>query len=344
MTTADHTARDLFDITIIGGGPVGLFAAYYAGMRNMRTKILDSLDELGGQLTTLYPEKFIYDVAGFPKVLARDLAKNLIAQAMQFSPTVCLGETVSTLERNEEHDYFTLTSNVAAHHTRTLLISAGSGAFAPRKLMVHGVEKYENRGVYYAVKTKATFAGKRVLVIGGGDSAIDWSLNLLDTAKSVTLIHRRNQFRAHEDAVHQLQKSGTPILTFQELHGVLGSPRGELHGAVLIDSRTQETKTLEVDAILAQIGFVSSLGPIKNWPLAIERGSIPVSRHMETSMPGVYAAGDVTSYDGKLKLIATGFGEAAVAVNYAKNRIDPKAKVFPGHSSELSGEQPSVTV
>jgi thioredoxin reductase (NADPH) len=261
---------------------------------------------------------------------------------MQYSPAIALGETVQTLER--EADVFHIASDKAHHYTRALVISAGAGAFQPRKLAVPGVDRFENAGIYYAVKSKAAFAGKRVLVIGGGDSAIDWSLNLLDTARSVTLIHRRNQFRAHEENVRRLQATGTPILTFQELHGVVVNPAGNLHAAVLIDPRTNETRTLEVDTILAQLGFVSSLGPIKNWPIVIERGSIPVDRHMETSLPGVYAAGDVASYDGKLKLISTGFGEVATAVNYAKNRLDPKAKVFPGHSSEMSGDQPSVTV
>jgi ferredoxin/flavodoxin---NADP+ reductase len=347
MTTESATTPEIYDLTIIGGGPVGLFAAYYAGMRGMKTKIVDSLTELGGQLTTLYPEKFIYDVAGFPKVLARDLANNLIAQAMQYSPAVTLGETVQTLEHLPDATAggaFLVTSDVARHYTRTLLISAGAGAFQPRKLAVAGVDRFENDGIYYSVKTKSVFIDKRVLVIGGGDSAVDWSNNLLDTARSVTLVHRRNQFRAHEENVHRLQARGVPILTFLELHGLVVSPEGKLHAAILADTRTHETRTLEIDAIIAQIGFISSLGPIKNWPIQIERGSITVNRHMETTLPGIYAAGDVTAYDGKLKLIATGFGEAAVAVNYAKNHLDPKAKVFPGHSSEMSPDQPNVTV
>ena len=336
--------NEVFDITIIGGGPVGLFAAFYAGMRGMKTKIIDSLDELGGQLTTLYPEKFVYDVPGFPRVLARDLARSLIEQAMQYAPTVRLGEVVQTLERDESRDCWVIHSDLAGHWTRTIVISAGAGAFSPRKLALPGAEKFEHRGVYYGVKAKSVFAGKRVLVIGGGDSAIDWSMNLLDTAQTITLVHRRNQFRAAEHNVRKLQATGIEILTFCELKELVVGTDGELAGAVIIDTRTQAVRTLEVDAILAQIGFVSSLGAIKNWPIKLERAAIAVNSHMETTCPGVYAAGDVAAYDGKLKLIATGFGEGAVAVNYAKNRIDPKAKVFPGHSSELSGEQPNVTV
>lgn len=334
---------ELFDITIIGGGPVGLFGAFYAGMRQMRVKIIDSLDQLGGQLTTLYPEKYIYDIAGFPKVIARDLARNLIEQAMQYSPTVRLSETVQRLERDAAGDLI-VHSDLARHATRTLLISAGAGAFQPRKLTLPGIEKFENRGVYYSVQAKSTFVGKRVLLIGGGNSAVDWSLNLLDTARQITLIHRRNQFRAHEHSVRKLQASGVEIVTFCELKEIVVGADGELRGAIVCDARTNATRPLDVDAIIPQLGFISSLGPIKDWPIGVQRGAIAVNAYMETAFPGVYAAGDVAAYDGKLKLIATGFGEAAVAVNYAKNRIDPKAKVFPGHSSELSPDQPVATL
>ena len=337
---------DLFDLTIIGGGPVGLFAAFYAGLRHMKTKIIDSLEELGGQLTTLYPEKLIFDVAGFPKILARDLAHQLIQQAMEAAPTISLGETVRHLEaiptpEGTAHPLYRITSDKGVHHTKTLIIAAGAGAFSPKKLRIRDAATFEGQGLHYACRSKSVFAGKRVLIVGGGDSAIDWCLNLRDTAEAITLIHRRNQFRAHEDSMRQLQATGIAIHTFCEIQQ-LESAEGRLVAAHIENSQTKEVRRLDVDAVLVQIGFDTSLGPIKEWPLKIERGSIAVNSHMETALPGIFAAGDVAAFDGKLKLIATGFGEAATAVNYCKTRIDPKAKFFPGHSSEMTPQHEST--
>ena len=208
---------DIFDITIIGGGPVGLYGAYYAGLRQMRTKIIDSLDQLGGQLATLYPEKYIYDVAGFPRVIARDLVKNLIDQARQYEPEVHLSQTVRTLERDEPQACYVITSDKEVHRTRTVLICAGAGAFQARKLTVPDAAQWEGRGIYYAVGSKQVFAGKRLLIIGGGDSALDWAMNLHGTAAHISIIHRRNQFRAHEDSISKTMALGVPILTFWEL-------------------------------------------------------------------------------------------------------------------------------
>ena len=357
----------VFDVTIIGGGPVGLFAAFYAGLRQMSTKIIDSLEELGGQLTALYPEKYVFDVAGFPKIYARDLAKNLIQQAMEYQPTVSLGETARTLEvlkgaaENEPAEVqgvletgatvYKITSErmgggFSVHYTRTLVITAGAGAFAPRKLPIKDAVPFENKGVYYACRSKSVFTEKRVLIVGGGDSAVDWALNLRDIThghdgSGISLILRRNQFRAHENSVRQLQATRAHIMTYWELESIV-SENGRLTGAVIFNNQTKEKRTLHVDAVLAQFGFQSSLGPIEKWPIKIEKKSIVVSRLMETELPGVFAAGDVAHFEGKLKLIATGFGEAAVAVNVAKTRIDPHAKVFPGHSSEMTSQAESV--
>lgn len=333
---------DIFDFTIIGGGPVGLFAAYYAGLRQMRTKIIDSLDQLGGQLATLYPEKFIYDVAGFPRVVARDLVKSLVEQGLQYGAQVHLSETVRTLKRDETRDCWAMESEQGEHLTRTLLISAGAGAFHPRKLTIPGAGEWENRGVYYSVKAKADFAGKRVLIIGGGDSALDWALNLKGVAAEITVIHRRNQFRAHEDSVSKVLSGGTHILTFWELKAIV-SADNKITGAVIVNNQTHKERTLPIDAILVQVGFISSLGAIKDWPIKIEGHSILVDQHMQTNLKGVFAAGDVAGFSGKLKLIVTGFGEAATAANFAKAMIDPHARAFPGHSSEL-GPQTLTTV
>ncbi len=333
---------DIFDITIIGGGPVGLYGAYYAGLRQMRTKIIDSLDQLGGQLATLYPEKYIYDVAGFPKVIARDLVKNLVDQAQQYEPDVRLSQTVKTLERDESQQCYVVTSDKEVHRTRTLLICAGAGAFQVRKLTLADAARWEGRGIYYAVGSKQVFAGKRLLIIGGGDSALDWAMNLHDTASHITIIHRRNQFRAHEDSISKTMAMGVPILTFWELKA-LQVTDNNLVGAVLVNNQTHEERTIHVDAILPQLGFVSSLGAIKDWPIKVQGHSIMVDQKMQTNLPGVFAAGDVAGFDGKLKLIATGFGEAATAVNFAKTLLDPKAKAFPGHSSEM-GPQTLTTI
>ncbi len=349
-----------YDITILGAGPTGLFAAYYAGLRHMKTKIIDSLDQLGGQLAALYPEKFLFDIPGFPRVLARDLASGLIEQAMQYAPTVVLNEVVQTLEPVTEvpghHEHipaplYKLTSPAGggqSHFTRTVLIAAGTGAFSPKKLALPEAAAFEGCSLFYSVPQKSVFSSKRLLIIGGGDSAVDWALNLQDVTASVTLIHRRNQFRAHEGAVRQLQQTPAAILPFFELEALVPAPgdaggAGALSGAVIRNNQTHEMRTLEVDAVLVQIGFNSSLGPLKDWPIALERHAVRVNHEMETSQPGIFAAGDIAAYPGKLKLIANGFAEAATAVNYAKTRIDPAARAFPGHSSELTAQPQSIT-
>jgi thioredoxin reductase (NADPH) len=330
---------DVYDITVIGAGPTGLFALFYAGMRHMRAKILDSLPELGGQLMALYPDKYIFDVAGFPKVLAKDLCRMLAEQGLQFGATVCLEESVVDLRYADAAGngvapgkVLRLQTNKAAHLTRTVLISAGIGAFAPRKLDAEGVELFLERGVYYGLRDKSLCRDKRVLIVGGGDSAADWTLNLLDTASDITLIHRSDRFRAHEATMRQLHSSPVKIKTFTELKRVHGDER--VQGATLVHNQTAEVEEIETDVVLLNLGFLADLGPMRSWGIEIEKKAIRVNERMETSMPGVYAAGDIVQHAGKLKLIATGFGEAATAVNFAKHYIDPSAKAFPGHSTD----------
>lgn len=323
---------EVYDVTIIGGGPVGLFGAFYAGLRGMRVKIIDSLPELGGQLTALYPEKYVYDMPGFPEVLAKDLAAQLIRQAMRFKPTVCLEERAETLERVDDLWVIT-TSKGVRHYTRTIVICAGAGAFTPRKLDAEGVAEFEGKGVYYGVRDKMMFAGKRLLIVGGGDSAVDWALNLYPIAQEVTLIHRRDEFRAHEHSVQELRRSPVRVLTPYEIRRVYGN--GQLEGAIVFHNKTQEELNLTVDAVILNLGFVASLGPIKSWGLELQGNQIVVDEYMRTNLPGVYAAGDVCTHPGKLKLIATGVGEVCTAVNHAKSVIDPNAKMFPGHSSDM---------
>ena len=340
---AEETAKaqngEVFDITIIGAGPTGLFAAFYAGLRHMSTKIIEALPEVGGQLAVLYPEKFIYDVPGHPKILAKDLVKLLKEQAFQFHPAVCLDERVVKLEHLDAGDgqppTIRLTTSKGEHLSRTVLIASGIGAFAPNRLNVPGAKKFEGRGVFYFIRDKGFLRGKRVLVIGGGDSAVDWCLNLQHWARSVMLIHRRDVFRAHEGSVAELFASGIPIRLFWELKEVHGNEKVE--GATIFNNKTGEEEFIPVDAILINIGFKADLGPIKEWGLELDKRYIKVNGRMETNLPGVYAAGDIASQEDSvnLNLIAIGFAHAAIAVNCAKNYIDPTSRVFPGHSSEM---------
>jgi len=328
---------EVFDTTIIGGGPTGLFGAFYAGMRQMRTKIIEALPEMGGQLAVLYPEKFIYDVPGFPKILAKDLVKGLVEQATQWRPTVCLEERVQTLHFSEagEDDFMVLRTDKDVHYTRTILIAAGIGAFAPNKLENETIEEFEGRGVYYFVKDKGPLRNKRVLVVGGGDSAVDWALNLKDWAKQVTLIHRRDSFRAHEASVVELKSSPVDVRLNCEIDVLYGD--GHVSGATIFNNQTMEKEHLDVDYVLMNLGFKADLGPIKEWGLQREKRYLVVDLHQQTALPGVFAAGDVCVQQDiePLNLITTAFAQATVAVNYAKRFTDPHARVFPGHSSEM---------
>jgi ferredoxin/flavodoxin---NADP+ reductase len=331
--------QDIKDISIIGGGPAGLFAAFYAGLRGVSCRILDSLPELGGQLMALYPEKYIYDVGGLPKILAKDLAKNMIEQGTQFGPEVVLEAEVQHLL--PEDGQIRLVTPRGEFVSRTVIITAGKGALNPRVLECAGWEDFcgEAGGIHTHVRRPEDFRGKRVLLVGGGDSAVDWALGLHGVASEVTLIHRRDQFRAHKASVVQMrelaaQGGALRILTPYEVRSIEGD-NGCVTAATVFHNATNEDTRLQVDAIVALLGFKPDLGPIGQWGLELERNSIKVSPLMETNIPGVYAAGDVTHHPGKLELIATGYGEAAVAVNNAVHFVNPKARVNPGHSTNL---------
>jgi thioredoxin reductase len=325
--------KELFDITIIGGGPTGLFTAFYGGMRQLKVKIIESMPQLGGQLSALYPEKYIYDVAGFPKVLAQDLVNNLKEQAFQFNPTVALEQSVKSVERLEDNT-FKLTTQEDEHFSKAVIITAGVGAFQPRRLELDSAKQYEGQNLHYFVDDLDAFAGQRVVVCGGGDSAVDWANMLEPIATEVTLTHRRDKFRAHEHSVETLMSSSVKIKTPYQPTELIGN-NGRIEKVVLQEVKGDKTETIDVDALIVNYGFISSLGPIKEWGLDIEKNSIVVNSKMETNVPGIYAAGDVCSYEGKIKLIATGFGEAPTAVNNAKSYIDPNAKVQPMHSTSL---------
>ena len=325
------------DITIIGGGPTGLFALFYAGMRGATAQIVDALPELGGQLTALYPEKYIFDVAGYPKILAKELVKALAEQAAQFKFPAFLNQNVLGLEAEDDH--FLLVTETDRFPTRSVIIAAGIGAFSPRRLPQACAEPWYGRGIHDRVSDPAEFGGKKIVIIGGGDSAFDWAQQLRGRASEVTLVHRSDRYRAHASTVADVQAAAaageSTLLPFHELHDIR-SEGDRLTGVTLRDVKSKATREVECDAILPMLGFHSDMGTLASWGIRVENDEIVVNSMMETSRPGVYAAGDVTAYPGKLKLIATGFGEAATAVNQAVHWIYPNKKVDPGHSSNMA--------
>ncbi|WP_026073553.1 NAD(P)/FAD-dependent oxidoreductase [Robertmurraya massiliosenegalensis] len=325
--------QKVYDVTIIGGGPVGMFTAFYGGMRQLSVKIIESLPQLGGQLATLYPEKFIYDVAGFPKVRAQELVDRLKEQMSVFSQTVVLGQTVEKVEK-QESGTFTLTTNEEIHYSKAVIITAGVGAFQPRRIELENGCQYEGKNLHYFIDDLNKFANQKVMVFGGGDSAVDWSLMLEPIAEKVSIVHRRDKFRAHEHSVENLQNSKVDMKTPYVPAELIGDEE-KIRQVVLQNVTTEEKETLDVDAVIVNYGFVSALGPIKEWGLNIERNSIIVNSKMETNISGIYAVGDICTYDGKVKLIASGFGEAPVAINAAKHFVDPTAKKHVPHSSDM---------
>jgi ferredoxin/flavodoxin---NADP+ reductase len=323
--------QTVVDLLIIGAGPAGLYGAYYAGFRGFSVAIMDSLTEPGGQVAAMYPEKDILDVAGFPRIKGQHLVDNLVEQAGAFSPTYLLGHRAE--EMAEGHDHVDVTSHKG--HTvraRAVLITGGIGTFTPRPLP-DGTD-WEARGLVYFVPRLDVMAGKDVLIVGGGDSAFDWALNLLGVARSITVIHRRDRFRAHERTVQEVMASEVEVLTFTEVARINGSDA--IESVDVFDNRTDERRTIPCQAVVAALGFTADLGPLTRWGLQQHKRQIVVDTSMRTNLPRVFAAGDITTYDGKVKLISVGFGEAATAVNNAAPLIDPEAGVFPGHSSEGS--------
>jgi len=331
--------REIKDVTILGAGPTGLFALFYSGMRGATGQVLDALSQPGGQLAALYPEKYIFDVAGFPKVLAKDLVRELETQASQFGGGVHLNQHVTALEQGEDH--LVVVTATDRFPTRSVVIAAGIGAFSPRRLPQPAAAPWYGRGVYDRVLDPAVFTGKRILIIGGGDSAFDWAHQLDGRARSVTLMHRSDRFRAHAATVQEVMRAvkqgRTQLYTYHELHDIHAGGSGDyIERVTLRDIKAKSTHELDVDAILPMLGFVSDLGTLTEWGLALENDEIVVNSQMETGRPGIYAAGDICTYPGKLKLIATGFAEAATAVNQAVHWIYPDKKVAPGHSSNMA--------
>jgi thioredoxin reductase (NADPH) len=297
---------------------------------------------MGGQLTTLYPEKWIFDVPGHPKILARDLVEQLKEQTLgQFDVPVHLETTAESISWEDDPDdpsrkIVVLHTERGPLRSRTVIVAGGHGAFEPKKLPGYDMTPWEGRGAHYLVGEKAAFAGKRVIIVGGGDSALDWTLNLLDTASEITLVHRREGFRAHEVTIREVEQAAeagkVDLRVPYQVKDVVGNGRIE---QVKLFHSEDESEVVEVgcDAVLLQLGFKTALGPLKAWPLEVEKGAIKVDPVMRTSMEGVWAAGDITTFEGKLKLIATGFAEAAIAVAQAVHHIRPDTKIQPKYST-----------
>jgi ferredoxin/flavodoxin---NADP+ reductase len=334
-------SESVCDITVIGGGPVGLAAAYYAGHRDASVRIVESLGQLGGQVAAVYPEKHVYDVAGHPKIKGQDLVDLCVEQGLQFGADVHLDEEVADLTRSAQNgeELLSLTTKSGQQFlSRALIVTAGHGAFEPRKLEIDGIDAWEGRGLHYFVKRKDVFRGKNCVIVGGGDSALDWTLGLQDTADlPITLIHRRDRFRALETSVNEarrLEDEGHVRICapaeVREIHG-----DGSIQAVTVEDTGSGESFEVDCDALILLLGFHSHLGSIADWGLELhgKRQILVEPKTMETSLPGVYAAGDVAGYEGKITLISIGFGEAAVAANNAIARIRGE-KVQPKYSTD----------
>jgi thioredoxin reductase (NADPH) len=316
------------DVAIVGAGPTGLYAAYYAGFRGLSIALIDALPEAGGQVTAMYPEKLIYDVAGFPVIRGRDLVANLVEQAAPFDPQYMLGVRAEGLSYEDEKPVLAL-SDGSTLQCGAVLITGGLGSFTARPLPA--AEAFTGEGLVYFVPHLDDLAGHHVVIVGGGDSAFDWALSLHPIAKSVTMVHRREKFRAHAGTVTKVQSLPVEIIVNAEVTQIHGD--GRVEGAEVV-VRGEDPRRLPADTVVAALGFTADLGPLAEWGLTLDRRHIMVDSKMATNLPRVFAAGDITEYAGKVRLIAVGFGEAATAVNNAAIVIDPSAHLFPGHSSD----------
>lgn len=318
------------DVLIVGAGPAGLFGAYYAGFRGMSVTLVDSLPELGGQVSALYPEKAILDVAGFPTIKGRELVNALVEQAASAKPTYLLNVTANALTLGEDSVVMGLDDG-SQIEAKVVVITAGIGKFTPRPLPAG--DGWEGRGLVFFVPSFDEYVGKDVVIVGGGDSAFDWAHHLDGLANSITLVHRRDQFRAHQATIDAVMAGKTEIITKAQVTALVGDGHVE---KVEITLENGEVVTRPAQAVVAALGFVADLTAMKEWGLEFDKRHIKVDSTTRTNLPRVFAAGDIAEYDGKVRLIAVGFGEVATAINNAAPLIFPDQGVFPGHSSEGS--------
>ncbi|WP_055448009.1 NAD(P)/FAD-dependent oxidoreductase [Lacinutrix mariniflava] len=315
------------DILIIGAGPTGLFTVFEAGLLKLKCHLIDALPQPGGQCSELYPKKPIYDIPGFPEILAGDLTGNLLEQGKQFQPGFTLGERAETIEKQEDGSFIVTTNKGTQHHAPIVAIAGGLGSFEPRKPKLEGIEKYEDKGVNYFIKDPEVYRDKKVVIAGGGDSALDWSIFLADVASEVTLVHRRNEFRGALDSVEKVQElkllNKINLITPAEVVGL----KGENHIEGITLSKGDEIIELEADHFIPLFGLSPKLGPIGDWGLEIEKNAIKVNTvDYQTNIPGIFAIGDVNTYEGKLKLILCGFHEATLMCQSAYKILNPGKK------------------
>ena len=316
------------DILIIGAGPTGLFTVFEAGLLKLKCHIIDGLPQPGGQLTELYPKKPIFDIPGFPAILAGDLVTNLMEQIKQFQPGFTLNEVAETIDKLDDGTFIVTTNKGTKHHANSVAIAGGLGSFEPRKPVLDTIEFFEDKGVEYFVKDPELFRNKRIVIAGGGDSALDWSVFLADVASSVTLIHRRNEFRGALDSVEKVQE----LKALGKIKLITPAEVISLHGTTNLESITIESEgnqqNIKTDFFIPLFGLTPKLGPIANWGLEIERNAIKVDNALDyqTNIPGIYAIGDVNTYPGKLKLILCGFHEATLMVQSVYQRMNPGKK------------------
>lgn len=315
-----YNAREIYDVTIIGGGAVGLFTAFYSGLRGMKTKLIEASRELGGKVTMGFPEKTISDIGGIKEITGDNLVKELIAQAKTFDPTVICNQWIKDLQKLEDGTFRLTSQTGEVHDTRTIVLAIGSGIIRPIQLEVDDVELYENSSLHYAVGDFSPFANKNILISGGGDSAVDWANELHSIAKTVTVVHRRDKFRAFEHSVQKMKKQVdvlTPY-TVKTLHG----DGGFIKRVTLENLETGITQNKDVDAVLVNHGFKGELGGVKNWGLETCEGQIVVNNAMETNVPGIFAAGDAVTYPNKINLFVAGFTEGPAAINSVNNYLN----------------------
>ena len=324
------------DVVIIGAGPVGLFAVFQCGMLGLRTHVIDALPEIGGQCTALYPEKPIYDIAGYPSILAGNLIDNLVSQAAPFDPQYHLNENVTGLSQESDQSFYVEMSSGQSIHCKAVFIAAGPGAFGPNKPPLEGIDDFENTSVHYMVRDKSKFAGKDIMIAGGGDSAVDWALSLVDVAKSVCVVHRRDKFRAAPESVAKLQDLFTQGRIQRYIPSQLKSIQGQapyLNAVQIVDMEGQ-AQTVTVDHLLCFYGLIQNLGAIREWDLQIDGFHVVIDPTTgKTSRDGIYAMGDIATYPNKLKLIATGFAETAQAAHHAYGYIYPDQALHFEHST-----------
>ena len=315
------------DILIIGAGPTGLFTVFEAGLLKLKCHLIDALPQAGGQCSELYPKKPIYDIPGFPEILAGDLTSNLLEQGKQFQPGFTFGERAETIEKQEDGSFIVTTNKGTQHHAPIIAIAGGLGSFEPRKPKLEGIENYEDKGVNYFIKDPEVYRDKKVVIAGGGDSALDWSIFLADIAAEITLVHRRNEFRGALDSVERVQE----LKLLNKINLITPAEITALHGEDKIEgvsvTKDGETQVIEADAFIPLFGLSPKLGPIGNWGLEIEKNAIKVDTlDYQTNIPGIYAIGDVNTYEGKLKLILCGFHEATLMCQSAYKRLNPGKK------------------